>query len=256
MGRRAYSTGSCLQNFCTVSSALGQINAKGKHRNKIQWNIHGLKFQDMRTIEKYTEPNTLRISPLSAASCVEKLTWQSCQAYIDPDIDAESVNYLALSALWLGVPTIVSKNSATGKFLQQIPCAEKPLVELSGDTATDIGILREKLYKDILNEDARPTEWAKEISEYFHNNPELFELDLAVLSSRERQLSGSSNRSYITAWEQPDPDVVAKVQPWLQGTQHAWNSSINSKVRLAILLINAKKQRNYKSNSNLGNLDR
>ena len=109
MGRRAYSTGSCLQNFCTLSSALGQINARGTHRNRVQWNIYGLKFHDMRTIEKYTEPNTIRLSALSAASSVERLTWQGCQAFLDSDIYAESINYLALNTLWLGVPTIVSE---------------------------------------------------------------------------------------------------------------------------------------------------
>ena len=230
MGRRKYSTGTCLPNYCTLSSALGQINARGKHRNKVQWNIHGLRFQDKKTIEDNFQQNTMKLYSLSKASSVEKLTWKNCPAYIDPDIYGDSINYLALSTLWLGIPTIVSKTSATGIFLQQVECAQKALVELSGDSATDVDIWRQKIYKDILNEDAKPMLWAKEISEYFQNTAKLWEIDLSVLRSNEQRLSGGSISSYITAREQPHPDVVAKVQPWLHSTKV--NRSMKSKLKL------------------------
>ena len=216
MGRRTYSAGSRLQNFCTLSAAFGKINLSGPHRRNVQWNIHGLGFQDKKTIESHA---LFTVSSLSTVSSVEKFTWPNCQAYIDPDINSENVNCLALKTLWLGVPTIVSKTSATGKFLQEIPCADKALVNLSGDIATDIEIWRQKIYTHILNEDAKPMLWAKEISEYFQNTPTLWNIDLSILGNNKRRLSGGSISSYITAREQPHPDVVAKVQPWLQSTK-------------------------------------
>ena len=219
MGRRAYSTGSSLQNYCTLSSALGQINGKGEHRNKVQWNIHDLKFNDKKTIENHSQHSLFKLYPLSKVSSVEKMTWQNCQAYIDPDISADSINYLALSTLWLGIPTIVSKTSATGRFLQELGCAQKALIELSGDLARDTDIWQQKLYKDILNKDAKPMLWAKEISDELHKARKLWEIDLTVLPSNARRLFGGSISSYITAREQPHPDVVAKVQPWLQSTK-------------------------------------
>ena len=224
MGRRAYSAGSRLQNFCILSAALRKINLSGPHRRNVQRNIHGLRFQDKKTIESHA---LFTVSSLSTVSSVEKFTWPNCQAYIDPDIDGKNVNCLALKTLWLGVPTIVSKTSATGKFLQQIPCADRALVTLSGDTATDIEIWRQKISKDILNEYAKPFLWANEISEYLHNTAKLWEIDLSVLRSNKRRLSGGSISSYITAREQPHPDVVAKVEPWLQSTKVKDQSKTN-----------------------------
>ena len=127
IGRRVYSKGSCLQNFCTLSVALEKINSCDPHRSNVDWNIHGLRFQDKKSIEKH------------ATFTQHSLAW---------------------------VPTIVSETSATGKFLQQIPCAEKALVSLSGDAAKDPEIWEQKIYKDILHEDAKAMLWAKEISEY------------------------------------------------------------------------------------------
>ena len=218
MRRRTKINGSSLQNYCTLSSALGKINAVDKHKNKVQWNIYGLKFQDKITIEQHSKPSRFRLYSLPKVTSVDMLTWQSCQAYIDPDIDGDAINFLALSTLWLGIPTIISKTSATGRFLQQVDYAKKALVELSGDSETDKEKWQQKVNEVILNEDAKPMLWAKEISEYFHNTPKLWEIDLSVLRSNERQLSADSISSSITARDQPHPDIGAKVERWLQNT--------------------------------------
>ena len=218
MKRRTKINGASLPHYRTLSSALRQINAEDKHKNKVQWNIYGLKFQDKTAIEQDSHSSRFRLYSLPKVTSVDMLTWQSCQAYIDPDIDGDAINFLALSTLWLGIPTIISKTSATGRFLQQVDCAKKALVELSGDSETDREKWQQKVNEVILNEDAKPMLWAKEISEYFHNTPKLWEIDLSVLKTNERRLSADSISSFITARDQPHPDIVAKVEPWLQKT--------------------------------------
>ena len=128
-----------IQSFYNLSCALGEINAQAikKHKNKVQWNVHGLKFQDqtIRLIEEKAIPNVVQITALSSVNSVDDLTWKNCLGFIVPEIVDETFNFLALSALWLGIPTIVSSQSSVGKFLLDLTCHEKTraVITLTGN---------------------------------------------------------------------------------------------------------------------------
>ena len=82
----------------------------------------------------------------------------------------------------------------------------------------------------ILNEDAKPMLWAKEIGDELHKKAKLEEFDLSVLRSNKWRLSEGSINSYIRARDQPHPNVVAKVEPWLQSAEV--KGSIDRKLKL------------------------
>ena len=113
-----------LQSFSVVCSALGAINNNGHHKGNIQWNVHGLKYQDSitRSILDEANPDKIKLNALSAATSIDEMSWKTSQAFIVPDIADESLNFIALSAIWLGIPTIVSSQSALGKFLLALDC--------------------------------------------------------------------------------------------------------------------------------------
>ena len=99
--REVYSKGSNLQSFQTLGKALSEINANAiqRHVNKIQWNVHGLKYEDPAkvAIEKQAKPNGLRITALSSVTSIDSLTWKNCLAFIVPDVLDESFNFIPLS---------------------------------------------------------------------------------------------------------------------------------------------------------------
>ena len=163
-GKKLYSRGSNIQSFYTTSSALADTNAQAikKHENKVQWNIHGLKYHD-KTIKSFEEkghPYVVNINALSSTHSVEDLTWKNCLGFIVPEIVDETFNFVALSALWLGILTIVSSQSSIGKFLLDLTCHEKTraVITLTGNKDVDKERWIEKIYREILNEDARPQE--------------------------------------------------------------------------------------------------
>ena len=187
-GRETYSSGSNIQNFQTVAQAFGEINGNAvkRHLGTIQWYVHGLKFQDptIKAIEETAKPNVVKITALKEVTSTEDLSWKNCLAYIDPNTEDESFNFNALSAYWLGIPTIVSSQSSVGKLLLCLSCPQKhsAVVTLTGNPDLDKGIWLDKIYKELINEDAKPIQWAREIAEYFHSNSYLWKLDLSILS--------------------------------------------------------------------------
>ena len=230
-GKKVYSRGGNIQNFYTLSCALGEINAQSilKHENKLQWNVHGLKFKDqtIRSIEEKAHPYVVNITALSSVNSVEDLTWKNCLGFIVPEVVDENFNFVALSALWLGIPTVVSSQSSIGKFLLSLNCDEKTraVITLSGNEHADKERWIEKIYNEILNEDANPIEWAKDLSEYLHSNSHLWEFDLfpsadtQIESERQRRLSAGSVMSYSSYVTAAEPthnirDVIDKVIKW------------------------------------------
>ena len=187
-GRETYSGGSNIQNFQTLAPAVGYINGNAvkRHLGTIHWYVHGLKFQDptIKSIEEKAKPNVLKITALKEVTSTEDLSWKNCLAYIDPNIEDESFNFNALNAYWLGIPTIVSSQSSVGKILLCLSCPRKhsAVITLTGNPDLDKGIWIDKIYKELINEDARPIQWAREISEYLHSNSYLWKLDLSLLS--------------------------------------------------------------------------
>ena len=188
-GQERYSNGSNVGDFYSLGAALAKINNASLQRNasKLQWNIHGLRFQDsiVKSIEERAKPNKLKLSPLSSATSVDDLTWKNCLAFIVPDVSDESFNFIALSAIWLGIPTLVSSRSSIGKFLSRLSESEKnnAVVQLTGNFEADKEIWIEKIHQELLNSSAQPTKWAKSLSEHLHSNLNLWELDLSCLSS-------------------------------------------------------------------------
>ena len=224
-GKKVYSKGSNIKHFYTLCCVLGEINAQAiiQQKSKLQWNVHGLKFQDqiIKSIEEKAIPNVVQITALSSVNSVDDLTWKNCLAFIVPEIVDETFNFVALSALWLGIPTIVSSQSSVGRFLLELTCPEntRAVITLTGDPKTDKDTWKEKIHREILNEEARPMEWAKTLSEYLQSNTKLWELDLfaslraKVKSNGQRRLSTDSAvsySSYVTAVE-PKTDVATAI---------------------------------------------
>ena len=110
---------SSIQNYSTVCSALGTIKRLGTHKGKIQWKVYGLKNQDatIRSIYDEAKPDKIQLHALSEKKSLKDVTWKNYNAFIVPDFADKSLNFVALSAMWLGIPTILSSQSVLGKFL-------------------------------------------------------------------------------------------------------------------------------------------
>ena len=234
-GKKVNLNESNLRSYSTVCSALGTINKKGHQKTTIQWNVHGLKYQDgiTKSIHDQAKPDKIKLNALSAASSIEETSWKNYQVFIVPDFVDQSLNFVALSAIWLGIPTIVSSQSALGRFLLNLDCPIKTraVVILSGNPAADREAWIDKIHKEILDDRANPTQWARELSEYLQSNPQLWELDLSVFSSdysaRHRRSSIDTTVSYTTAYEkQPGPEVLSKVGTWLQASAEAQHDQV------------------------------
>ena len=122
---------------------------------------------------------------------LDTLTWKNCLAYIAPDVQEESFNFIALTAIWLGIPTLVSSQSTIGKFLLSINCpsTKKALINLTGNPEDDQKLWVDKIHKDILNHTARSIQWAKELSEYLHDHTELRDFSVTILGPPSRAIS-------------------------------------------------------------------
>ena len=212
-GRRIISKGSNLQNFFALGGALGNINEQKVKRQetKIQWLVHGLKSEEKVTtsIRSQANGNTVGLIPLKEANSLDDVKLHNCLAFLVPDVYEETFNFKALAAIWHGTPTLVPSESSIGKWLRTLPCADKThaIVTLTGDVKTDKDIWKTKIYKDILNRDAKPWEWAKRLSQFLHNNLNLWTLHLPLPTNgketeramdRRRALSKSHNDIYTT----------------------------------------------------------
>ena len=139
--RKATSNGSDLQSFSTFCSALGEINdiCSQKFEETIRWHIHGVKYMDqiVKSLQDAANPN-VKITGLNSITCVDELSWMNSLAFIVPDC-VESFNYIALTAFWLGIPTLVPSQSSIGKFLLELPCPEniRAVVNLTGNRQSD-----------------------------------------------------------------------------------------------------------------------
>ena len=116
---RMFSNGSNLQSFCTLSAALSQISADAERSmDKLEWNIHGLQYKDeiIQQIRGRGSPDAVKITPLCTVTSIDKFSLKNCRVFIVPEYVEESFNFLALSAMWLGIPTLVSSQSSIGKL--------------------------------------------------------------------------------------------------------------------------------------------
>ena len=234
-GRQFKLTESSVQNFSTVCSALGTLSKNENYKGNIQWNVHGLENREptANVIRDTAQTDEIELNAVNAINSIEEIPWKSSQAFIVPDIVDNSLNFIALTAIWLGIPTIVSSQTALGKFLLELDCPSKTraVVILSGDPAADRKVWIDKIHKEILDEHALPMRWARELSEYLQNSPHLWEMDLSIFTAgypvRERRLSADTTMPYTAAYEkQPCPEVLSKVGPWLQATEEAKHDQV------------------------------
>ena len=120
-GGIAKSKGSSEDNFVSVGAALGRINeARGLiWGSRLTWLVHGLKGQEhvLGGIQKQGQGYTNDITTRMEAQTQDEIMLQGPSALIVPDRTEDSFNFTALSALWQGVPTIVSYESSIGMFI-------------------------------------------------------------------------------------------------------------------------------------------
>ena len=207
-----HSSGSSIKDFATFDAAFNEINrGMGQRpRDKLMWNVHGLKNNEvvLNSIKQQVKPNTLQLRDLNSLLSVDYLFRMNCQAFIAPDLVDDSFNWTALTALWLGIPTIVTSQSSIGKFLLQLPCPDetkaRAVINLSGDPVSDKEAWIRKIQKEVLNKDENPLKWAREIRKYLHSNTQLWLpnlVDYIYQLDPERALSEISESSYTTALE-------------------------------------------------------
>ena len=184
-GKEKCAMGSKNENFSVLCSALQNINKEKPRR--LHWHINGLKWQGaiIKDILGSNDQNLLRITDFPSASFLKDLTMRQCLAFIAPDIQDDRFNFLALTAMSLEIPTLVSAESTVGKFLQTLdtPLKQKVLVDLTGDNETDKEVWIKKIKEELMNEKENPKMWAKELSQYLQSNNTPWKLNLSALSS-------------------------------------------------------------------------
>ena len=165
---KEYSKGSDIEGYYTMSNVLSGINA-----NKVSWVIHGLPTNDpkVRAVRKHANQNALKVITSSSIPSGDGFNWGDCFAFIVPDREEETLNYSALTAIYLGIPTLVSSQSNIGKFLLSLDCPEKfrAVVTMTGDPSHDAEEWKQKINKEILDKYADPREWASTMSEYLQS---------------------------------------------------------------------------------------
>ena len=152
--------------FQSLRSALGQINSEQRTGEEIHWKVHSM-INDQKPTETRIEEDDLLTQSIFPSS--QELFSNNYSAIIFPEIQDKTFNFLAMNAVWLGIPTLVSSESNMGKLLLTLPCPEKAraIVSLTGHPSADIENWRRKIFEEILDEDGRPMVWAKRLSESF-----------------------------------------------------------------------------------------
>ena len=172
------------RSFQRFGTALRKINDEQGKEKRINWVVHGMTEIERSSFLK----NELSIgdSDLLTATTIpnsQDLPWNNYSAIIFPLVQENEFNFLAMNAIWLGIPTLVSCESNVGKLLSSLPCPEnsRTAMNLIGNSSVDVETWRSKILNEILNENARPTEWAKRLSECLQNTLKMRENHLAVL---------------------------------------------------------------------------
>ena len=179
-----------VMDYQALCSALRQlsVNAKKVPKTEPEWLVHGLNEQKqiVRFIQRFGKQDEPKFTALCEVSSLDEIIHMNNDifALIVPDVEDNSFNFIALSAMWLGIPTIVSSQTAVGHFIHGLPCSSKTrsVIHLTKHQASNHQIWTDKLSNDILNEDARPMEWARKLSHYLQNNPLLWGLDIPELT--------------------------------------------------------------------------
>ena len=184
-GVKMYSQGRDIEKYYTLSTVLGELNAM-RNTDKIQWNIYGLEKNDRKThdIQNHAKPHKLNINAIEVKTSDYSLSWAKCLAFIVPDLEDETFNFFALTAIYLGIPTLVSGTSSIGRFLESLPCSEKlrAIVNLTGDPQHDTTEWTKKIYNEILSPDGNSQQWATTLSKYLQTIKNFWEPDFENLT--------------------------------------------------------------------------
>ena len=117
-----------FQELCLALRRLS-ANAKTTHEPELEWLVHGLKDQSqiVKSVLRHGKQNEPKFSALAAVSSLDEIigAHKDIFALIVPDAEDDYFNFIALSAMWLGIPTIVSSQSAIGHLLLGLPCPSK-----------------------------------------------------------------------------------------------------------------------------------
>ena len=166
------SKGSTIESFLPVAAAIEKIHEQNLQvsMTRLEWNINGLLFKKklIRELRDHRHPHKFPINALENVSSPYNISWSQYLAYIAPDTDDKSFNYFALVPLFLGVPTLIAEQSSVGQFLQSLksPLSQKPIVKLTGDFKHDKDAWFTKLQNEFFSKEAKPMQWAMELSEY------------------------------------------------------------------------------------------
>ena len=207
-GTKTYSQGRDIEKYYALSTALGEINAQYKI-DKVQWNIHSLEKNDRisHDIRNHASPQILKVTPLGIKTLTDILPWADCLAFIVPDQEEETFNFFALTAIWLGIPTIVSSQSSIGKFLLSLDCPEKfrAVVNLTGDPQHDTTEWSKAIKNEILSTHANPKRWAATLSRYLQMNKTSWEPILGNLKTSFEPVDFSTHVSDRKMSQSPGP---------------------------------------------------
>ena len=204
-GKRMFSKGSDIKAFATLNAALRNVAQSDTMKYgtaQWHWDIHVFKpsLSTFRSLENYEQPSTFDVTALDGVTSVESVDWENCLAFIVPDDEEETFNFLALTAIWLGIPTLASRQSSIGKFLQSLSCptASNGLVHLMDSAYHDVDAWTNKI-KEVLDQDTKPTEWTRQLTQHLQRNNDLWELNLPIPKKNpKRWLSPSLNASLFT----------------------------------------------------------
>ena len=181
-GKEKNAAGSDMKNYFSLTSALKIIN---KEMPILAWDIHGLKEKES-VLEHIRGPRceSVNINSLPDVQFIQDLSWKGCLAFVAPDLQDESFNFLALTTMWLGIPTLVSKESSIGIFLLTLdtPLKFKPIVNLTGDSVTDRHVWANKINDELLSKESNPIFWAEELAEFLWRSDDTWNPDMSVLN--------------------------------------------------------------------------
>ena len=209
-GVKQYSQGRDIQGYYALSTALGLLNAACQLQ-KVEWNIHGLLITDQEVdeIRNHAKSHVVDVTVIDDVPLIENFPWKYCLAFIVPDHKEETFNFFALTAIWLGIHTLISSHSSIGKFLLGLPCPEKfrGVVNLTGDPKQDIELWKLKINNEILSKDSDPRQWAEALSQYIQRKKQSSVPGLPNLSVEGLSLHASGE--FITSITD-DPTILQR----------------------------------------------
>ena len=160
--------GNNVENFLSLALALEGLYSDEERLIKPRWMIHQFSLKDWNKLKENLKSYDSDLSTFTTVSSKKEEIWDECSAFIAPEVQDESFNFAAFTAMSCGIPTFVSSQSTLGKFLLEFDSdlTSRALVYLTRDVATDRKIWMEKISKEILGEAVNPFQWANNLRKH------------------------------------------------------------------------------------------